>query len=218
MTKTHVLTASLALLLSYSGSPCLHAPKVEPGENFVINENRPFVYIKFEHIGPGIRVKEDEPDTRIWLHLTNNCRVPIEVQANGVPNGSPKDEVGLMHDVVQNRSVWGLFPSYAASAPRPPGLAKPVERESSTFVEQMPRGYMSDVGSLVTIMPGKEVLFSIPINHISKQWHVEIPFEFELPKGIVPRDPKVSLGPSMVISYSIWDMPPEFQSKVEQQR
>jgi len=83
------------------------------------------------------------------------------------------------------------------------------------YVEKMPGGYMMDVGSLVTIMPGKQILFSIPINHVSKRWHIEIPFEFDLPKGKGSRDPKVSLGPSMIIEYSMEDLPPEFRAAVE---
>ena len=78
----------------------------------------------------------------------------------------------------------------------------------------MPRGQVIDVGSLVTIMPGKDVLFSIPINHLSDRWHVEIQFEFDLAKGKGPGDPKVSLGPSMVISYSMADVPPELRAAV----
>jgi hypothetical protein len=215
MTKPFSVSVLLVLLVFSIGSQSMRAQKVNPEEGFVIDKNRPFVYILFDHIGPGIPANEDEPATRIWLHLKNNCRVSVEVRANGVPDGSPRDEVGVMHDVVLNRPVYGLPLFGTLPTAKPRAVAGPDERKPAPVVEQMPRGYMSDVASLVTIMPGKEILFSIPINHISKRWHVEIPFKFVLPEGTVPRDPKVSLGPTMVIEYSIWDVPPEFQPKVE---
>jgi hypothetical protein len=40
---------------------------------------------------------------------------------------------------------------------------------------------MFDVASLIAIGPGEEMLFSMPVNHLSKRWHVEITFAFELP-------------------------------------
>jgi len=128
--------------------------------------------------------------------------------ANGVPDGSPRDEVGIMHDVVLNPPIRGLPLNRRA-------VANPDEHTQTAEVEKMPGGYMMDVGSLVTIMPGKQILFSIPINHVSKRWHIEIPFEFDLPKGKGSRDPKVSLGPSMIIEYSMEDLPPEFRAAVE---
>lgn len=68
----------------------------------MIDENKPFVYVRFDHIGAGTQRDEDEPATRIWLRLVNNCRVPIVVTANGVPNESPKEEVGLRYWIVVN--------------------------------------------------------------------------------------------------------------------
>lgn len=193
----------------------MEAQKTGPAKQFVIDENRPFVYIKFDHVGPGIRWSEEEPSTRIWLHLENNCRIPIQVIANGVPDGSPKDEVGIQHKVVPNPPLRGLVTYSFPVRPKPPGVSNPEQHTSTPEVEEMPRGYMADVGSIVTIMPGKDILFSIPINHLSERWHVEIHFEFDLPKGKGSRDPKVSLGPSMVIEYSMEDLPPEFRSAVE---
>ena len=48
---------------------------------------------------------------------------------------------------------------------------------------------MFHVASLITIGPGEEILFSLPVNHLNKNWHIEIPFNFELPQGKGPRDP-----------------------------
>lgn len=109
--------------------------------------------------------------------------------------------------------IRGLVTYSFPVTPKPRGVSNPEQHTSTAEVEEMPRGYVIDVGSLVTIMSGKDILFSIPINHL-KRWHVEIRLEFDLPKGKGSRDPKVSLGPSMVIEYSIEDLPPEFRAAV----
>jgi hypothetical protein len=92
--------------------------------------------------------------------------------------------------------------------------ADSADDKNETVSGQMPGGYMMDVGSSVTIMPGTSTLFGIPTNHISKRWHIEIGFEFELPRGKCCRDPKVSLGPELSIGYGIWDLPPEERQKL----
>lgn len=53
------------------------------------------------------------------------------------------------------------------------------EAEAKELAER-PTGYYSDVKSLATIPPGMAVYFSLPINHVNKRWHFEIPFNFDL--------------------------------------
>lgn len=119
-----------------------------------------------------------------------------------------------MHDVVATKVprmvvLLGKIPS----GDQP--TAAPTEDKNELAAEEMPRGYTMDVGSSITIAPGKAILFSIPTNHISERWHIEIRFEFELPRVKCCRDPKVSLGPDLSISYGIWDLPPEERLKLE---
>jgi hypothetical protein len=136
----------------------------------------------------------------------------MEVRANGVPDESPKDEVGIMFDVVPEQSVTKpiLFSLPTVGSRSSDSSSK--EDDSTDASDEMPRGYMMDVGSLVTVMPGREILFSIPINYISKRWHIEIPLEFQVPPGDGKTlcDPKNSLGPTMTLSYGIWDLPEEY--------
>jgi hypothetical protein len=103
MTKISILVIGLILCSLSFRAPLLRA-QARGAKSFLIDEKRPFVYIEFDHIGPGAPWSPDEPASRIWLHLRNNCRVPIVVLANGVPDGSPKDEVGVMHDVVATKA------------------------------------------------------------------------------------------------------------------
>jgi hypothetical protein len=53
------------------------------------------------------------------------------------------------------------------------------EAETKELAER-PTGYQFDVASFVTIPPGKAVYFSVPINHVNKRWHFEVPFRFDL--------------------------------------
>jgi len=63
--------------------------------------------------------------------------------------------------------------------------AEEMQRNAKVSPER-PLGYDShngfDTVALTLIPPGKQALFSIPINHVSKTWHFEIPFRLALPK------------------------------------
>jgi hypothetical protein len=52
-------------------------------ENFVLDSSKPFVYLKFERIGPRKPVLKAEAPLGLWLRLVNNCRVPIQVGTVG---------------------------------------------------------------------------------------------------------------------------------------
>jgi hypothetical protein len=82
MTKIRFLFLPIVLLLCVV-SATLVAQSTKTNKGSLINVNRPFVYVKFDHIGPGARRSVDEPNSRIFLRLTNNCRIPILVRANG---------------------------------------------------------------------------------------------------------------------------------------
>jgi hypothetical protein len=61
---------------------------------------------------------------------------------------------------------------------------KPIER---------PRGYGSqsefDSFVLTLIAPGDQQYFSGPVNHVSKNWHFEIPFRLAVPNNSRIRPP-----------------------------
>jgi hypothetical protein len=169
------------------------------------------VYLKFDHIGPGTPRWKGDPSARIWLRLTNNCRVAITVNTYPVPDGSPKDEQGVMDMVVANEFSgigYGIF-SDGRVAPKP--LTKPRP-------DEMPHDYWIEVGSFQSIPPDKALLFSVPTNHVGERWHFEIPFRFDFPKGNGKgngfRDPSVGGQPYMRISYSIGDIRPEHRSEI----
>lgn len=179
---------------------------------FLVVPNRPYVYLRFDHVGKGPRIWAEEPETRIWFRLVNNCRLSIVVNSFGVPNGRPKDELGVMYKIVADVPPnQFILPSNGSPE---------VKIWKKATPEELPRDYMLELGSLLSIPAGNSILFSIPVNHLGERWHVEIPFQFELPRGpgVCPpicRDPNNSGIVSMAIPYGIYDLPPKVRAEIE---
>jgi hypothetical protein len=190
---------------------CFASPREQESGNensFVINPDRPYVYLKFDHIGKGIQRSESEPVSRIWLLLTNNCRLPITVNTFGVPGGSPDDEHGVMDMIVAIEPTWGMSYGMMADGSIVP---KPFVRANAA---ELPHDYWFEVRGVQSIPPGKAFLFSVPINHVGPQWFFKIPFHFEVTQGKFPRDPSVGGLPQMAFQYTMYDLPPEAQREV----
>jgi hypothetical protein len=199
-------------VLAVSGQKPAAAPRL------AIDADRPFVCLKFVRYGPGIPFGENEPKQRIWFRFVNNCNVPVTISTFGVPDGSPADEVGVMDHVVRDEHggfdvevvpppPMPEFPPVTSGTPPPPRVVE-TRGESG----KMPFGYWFEVGSSDTIPPGKAVLFSIPTNHLGKDWHMEIPFSFKEAPGHCCRDSNVWGGqPEMNLSYSQEDLPDRIQ-------
>jgi hypothetical protein len=188
-------------------------------ESFVIDLNHPYVYLKFDHFGAGIPRNRNEPTSRIWLRLVNNCRVPIIVSTFGVPDGSPKGEAGVMDTVVPVVVSGATGSGTVPLEPLPPplGSASPEQKPSTDAkADEMPEGYMFEVGSSESIPPGKNILFSVPTNHLGKRWHFEIPFRFDLPEHKGRFDESIGGEAQMVITYSVWDLSSKYRTGFEQ--
>jgi hypothetical protein len=170
---------------------------------FRLSEGRPYVYLQLDHIGPRTPRDNSEPLQGLWIRLDNNCSVPIVVNTFGVPPNSPPAEIGVLDTVVANPSVTGeqdvrLENGQEALAALPPQTGEPQpgsNAQSSNTPskkhenEQMPHGYMFPVSSSVTILPGHSIYFSVPINHVSRNWHFAIPFRFALAHNGPFREP-----------------------------
>jgi hypothetical protein len=197
------------VLLSPFLSACGQSTSQASGlPRFVIDENRAYVYLRFDHVGKGVKFSEDEPTQRVWLRFVNNCRVGVVLRTFGPPEGSLKDEVGLMHHVVKDVQ----FRIHEVE-PEPPAInATGTEPKQSAT---MPGGYYFDLGSAEIIPPGKSLLFSVPVSHLSKSWHMEIPYKFDLPPGKGPRPETIGGEPSMVLRYSAWDLPEAVQRQLK---
>jgi hypothetical protein len=209
MARTRVIFAMV--LLSVSAWSQLKNQTSAPPIPFVIDQNRPYVYLRFDHMGAGERFSDDEPPKRVWFQFVNNCGVAVVLRTFGVPEGSPKDEVGVMHDVVKDVAKFGVIHVNDPSE---------LNRGSSNLhrKEKMPTGYDSDVSSSASIPPGQSVLFSVPVTHLGKSWHIEIPYKFDLPSGRGPRQPTVGGEPRMVLLYYAWDLPQDIQQELLKMR
>jgi len=177
-------------------------------KRFLVDPHKPYVYLEVDHVGPREPRTLGEPNIGIWLRLHNNCIVPITVHTFGVPDlafappsSGPDEEIGVFDSVIANPPPWGLILVEPPKGGPLPGTLKPSELAKFLWASpqpqpvptacapaptpkhedaKMPRGYWFDVGTLTTIYPGDSIYFSLPRNHVSPKWHVEIQFEFDL--------------------------------------
>jgi len=178
-------------------------------------------------------MNDQEPSTRIWLHLINNCRLPIVVDGGSRMEGGLKGEIYVSNVVRLNPPSNGVSVLDSPVEPDSPVIAttltdpgQPPNRKNPINVKPqltpigadeppMPAGYpSSDVVSTETIMPGTSVLFSVPANFVTKKWHFEITFHLgsEASDGGIP---EVRGQVEMILSYNFWDLPEEHQAEVE---
>jgi hypothetical protein len=193
--------------------------------NFLLDETKPYVYLEFDHVGPREPSRADEPHTGLWLRLHNNCIVPIIVNTFGTPPSSDPREMRVLDNVVRNPDpAWGDGAVTGMVLPQPSGetLAAilggsgpvPISKEPAplaprqNFEEHMPNGYMFPVSSFVTIGPGQAVYLSVPLNHVGKTWHLEIPFRFA-----VKREGHVR-WPNSFIAFYWEDLPKQYRAAV----
>jgi hypothetical protein len=233
------------VLLQCASAIGLRAQNVDAAKGLRIDPSRPFVYLRFDHVGEGARVWDRDPATRIWLRLVNNCRLPIVVMGSDEVPGGLKDEVFLYDDVVSNRQGWDItgYPQeqqQPTPAPMRQTLIVPGEKSTQQTSEkkpqtksvqqpkqpddegEMPLGYPAgDVVTYETVLPGENVLFSVLVNFISKKWHIEIGFDFdsENSDGIPERksfaNPDIRGHAVMTLTYGFWDLPEEHRAEVE---
>jgi hypothetical protein len=167
--------------------------------NFLIEPNRPMVYLRVDHVGLGAQEKDGKSHERVWLELHNNSLLPISVRTSGAPLGDSKGSTGVMVILVPADYPMGI----TVSTDHPP-----VNGNEDSSPKDMPSSSWFEVGSIATITSGKSLLFSLPADHFSKRWHIHIPFEFALPPGKGPRDDAAWGGTTeMFLSYSFHDLP-----------
>ena len=181
MKTTRAVFVSITLLLgSAAGAPAQISPR-----NFEIDGSKPYVYIRFDHLGDRKPVNDWESAKGLWLRLVNNCRLPIQVSVLGPGTGDPG--VALNFEVVPNA---GRF------APDP-GQKK-----------QMPSGYAADIGTLVTIPPKGDLLFSVPAESVTEHWFIQVRFQFALPEPkSIKGEPSGSYEPYSVVDFTRYNIP-----------
>jgi hypothetical protein len=179
---------------------------------FLIDATKPYVYLEVDHVGPRTPLRNDEPKIGLWLHLKNNCKLPIVVLAIGERKVDPKEAIALQDEIVPEPiapKTRGDGASGGIIAPHGSGdfldlfrwrnmteeevrRAEEAQRATRKPVER-PLGYGSQNGFnsfvLTVIAPGEQLYFSVPANHVSKSWHFEIPFRLAVPNKSRIRPP-----------------------------
>jgi hypothetical protein len=177
-----------------------------PNPEFVIDPSKPYVYLEVDHVGPRKPLRDGEPATGIWLRLKNNSRLPIVIMVLGASPSDSGEALSVVDEVVLNPQAGGedgratgilaqhgaedmtdifRFPNVTEAEIR---SAEDIQRTDGnrvlSKVAEPPLGYNgggAPIAPEVTMIPpGGQVLFSLPVNHVSEAWHFEIPFRFAL--------------------------------------
>jgi hypothetical protein len=159
----------------------------------VIDPSKPFVYLKFDHVGPRKAHPDGEDDAGLWLRVVNNCRIPIVFRASGGYPGEPgisiEDEV-----VEQEQGIKIISDKDMENFER----QEEFRKES---LKHKPQGYSFEVSGVVRVQPGKDILFSVPLNHVDEFWFMRIKFAFDLNRS------SASLGPFIYLPFYRWNIP-----------
>ena len=176
-------------LLLMSG---LAAPSQETSKAFVIDPSKPYVYLQFDHIGPRKPIQNGEGSVGLWLRVVNNCRLPIAFQSFGMPPGILG--IGILDEVVENTPMLQIIST--------PEDARQIQRhERQRKSKHRPVGYSSETTGVARIQPGADILFSVPLNHVDEDWHMEVKFALDL------KNSSVASGPFTYLPFYEWDLP-----------
>lgn len=115
--------------------------------DFVIDQSKPYVYLKFDHIGPRKPVQDGEGNTGIWLRVVNNCSIPIVFASFVMPKGNPG--VGLMDEVVDTDPILQIFNSAEEEK-------EYRHREQLRKLRQKPLGYTFETAGVVRVSTRRE--------------------------------------------------------------
>jgi hypothetical protein len=223
----------LLVIVLFSVASSSQAQEAQKPSSISLNNPKlPFVYMVFDHIGPGVPEYDSEPPTRVWLRLVNNSSMPISVWVQSIPKGRPSGEIGVADKIgAGDGGICGTYgeqeqePSVeplvepgkkTAKAPKQKIRKSPTRDDPPGCTDPRPTGYAELLEyplSRVSIPPGKDALFSVPVNHIALSgfWNIEIPFSFEfLPSDTRSNgDPNLGGKFSATVQYSVYDIPKE---------
>ena len=109
-------------------------------EIFLIDQTKPYVYLKFDHVGPRIPIEKGEGNIGLWLRVVNNFRIPIVFVSLGKPVGDPGFR--LMDEVVDVEPVLQI--AYTEQQKK-----EDREHERLRKLKHRPVGYSSETGGVV---------------------------------------------------------------------
>jgi hypothetical protein len=196
------------LLLAISFAPVICGQESHPMENqdkasFLIDQSKPYLYLLVEQIIVRNPLRPEEPKVGLALRLVNNSRLSIVLMGSKPSSEGSSDARWIADEVVPDKPSTGTESTAAGVGYRKgqEGLTdifrspNDVEAEvrgaeakakapESAPSHVRPQGYNQSFqpgpAFLNVIPPGGEVSFSLPSDHVSPTWHLEIPFRFAL--------------------------------------
>jgi hypothetical protein len=74
----------------------------------------------------------------------------------------------------------------------------------------MPSGYSADIGTLETLPPKGDLLFSVPAESIAEHWYIQVRFRFVLPKPKVTVETQSgNYDPYSIVDFTWYNIPEE---------
>jgi hypothetical protein len=170
--------------------------QTKSAQDFLLDQSKPYVYLKFDHIGARKPIQDGEGEVGLWLRVVNNCRIPIVFQSFGMSDGGPG--VGLMDEVVETEPMLQIY----STAEEGEKIQQHGELRKS---KHKPDGYSSEVSGVARVQPGTDILFSVPLNHVDEDWYMRVKFALDLGKS------SVAVGPFTYLPFYEWDIPKELR-------
>ena len=145
-------------------------------QSISIDSRRPYLDIVFERSGKRNPIYEGELEDGLWLKLRNNCIVPAKVYVLR-REGHDLNSKYIVHEVIMDKPM-----------PVIPGSGlKPIAPK--------PDGYSNtDIVSFETIAPGGSLTFSVPINHVTRRWDLQVEVFLQDPSNQAGKLPRVFVG------------------------
>ncbi len=85
----------------------------------------------------------------------------------------------------------------------PPDIGNPEweAKARQEALKLMPRGYSFEVSGVARVDPGKDLLFSVPANHVSANWYMRVKFALEVNSS------SIATGPFTYLEFHSYDIP-----------
>ncbi len=152
---------------------------VSPG----LSQKQAAVFVAFDHVVRPAIPRQNSDSAVLWLRLRNNSRSPIQVLTSAPEAGA--DGVEVVHEIVE-----------ASHAKPEPGWISPPEHYSPV-----------NEATTVEVQPNRDLLFSVPVNHVGPWWRLRI--TFELSSGSKRQ-------PERAVDFTWADVPPKERSAWKQ--
>jgi hypothetical protein len=196
---------SVAIALSLSAvvpAQRVKARRAKPSDSV----SKPSVYLSFVRFGKREPLHTQESSEGVWLRLHNNTRWPLVLKAHGGGGGvfatGKEEEVGMFYGVEEFREREESILREPLEPPPPslpsgldPGWDKKPAPAPTIIEEDCPvpaSSWCFHVCSVISLPPGKSLVFSLPRETLCKNLRVYLVFNYswEARNGFVGEAPE----------------------------